>query len=281
MPPLPPESYDRTYHDQVDPITADKRSRVIPRSNLRRKQILLDVALNAQVFRIEGDFVFFDSNTTGVGTVQLNNTSEDPWPALALSGIIDMPFQDLFITSAAQAGKVLNLWYGYRARFLNPVQAIATIGSIIAPVTAQGPRGQSSGPVLADQPVLVRESGFAFGASFASAVILAGLGTEQILAAASNVNGVMVWDADIATTVAVVGTAVISLHAHTVVPAALTDGNILLLCGTTLVTAVGQANANAQMTRSKFVPAGKGLWWFNSGPTAEGVPRRRLLYTVF
>jgi len=135
MPPFPePPSQDPTYLGEVEQITADKRGQVIPRSSLRRLVIALDNALNAQQFRCRGDFIFFDSNTTGTATIQLNNTSEDPWPALALAGVQGIPIEDVFITSAAQPGKVLNLWYGYRARFLNPVQAIATIGSITNPI---------------------------------------------------------------------------------------------------------------------------------------------------
>ncbi|HYS76894.1 MAG TPA: hypothetical protein VEM38_12445 [Burkholderiales bacterium] len=90
---------------------------MIPRSALRRQQIKLDNALNAQPFRLRGDVIFLDRNSTGVIQVQLNNTSEDLFPMAAGDGIEALPFEDFFVTSAAQAGLVVNLWYGYSARF--------------------------------------------------------------------------------------------------------------------------------------------------------------------
>ncbi len=108
---------DRSYRDQVDPITRDKRADVIPRSALRRVQIKLDNALAAQSFRLRGDVIFLDRNSTGVIQVQLNNTSEDPFPMAAGDGIEGLPFEDFFVTSAAQPGLVMNVWYGYSVRF--------------------------------------------------------------------------------------------------------------------------------------------------------------------
>ncbi len=42
---------ERNYHEQVDPITRDKRADIIPRSALRRQQIKLDNALAAAPYR--------------------------------------------------------------------------------------------------------------------------------------------------------------------------------------------------------------------------------------
>lgn len=136
---IPGENAGPRYHQLVDPLTADKRNRIIPAYGVRRKVILLDNAFNAQPLGLKGDFWYCDFNSTGVGLVQLNNVSEDPIPAVALAGLGNLPYDEMFITSAAQPGKVLNLWYGYGAEFISPTSAIATIGSILNPVTVTVP----------------------------------------------------------------------------------------------------------------------------------------------
>jgi hypothetical protein len=129
------ESGDRTYRDQVDPTTADKRDRVIPASNLRRLPLDLSVAREQVPFKLRGDFLFADRRSTGMVDVRLNNTSEDPMPFAALDELADVPIEDVIITHAAQPGLVLNLWYGYRARFRANSQTITSIGSIVNPVS--------------------------------------------------------------------------------------------------------------------------------------------------
>jgi hypothetical protein len=275
-------SGDKTYLDQVSGITADKRNRVIPHSNLRRQVILLDNALNAVQFRVSGDFVFFDSNSTGIGLVQLNNTSEDPWPALAQNGISDMPFQDIFITSTAQPGKVLNLWYGTRARFLTAAQAIASIGSIIAPVNVIGPRGMFGAPVLADQPVLSEDTGFAYGAAQASITLLAQNATEQVFAAASNINGAIIWAAEAFSDLGAVGIGRIGLLAKATAPTSAIDGDVIFSSANNFVTAVGIVVGSQYMPRSVRIASGKGLWWISSPSSAisENGSYRKVLYTL-
>lgn len=128
------ESRDPYYHAQVDPITSDKRDRVIPNANVRRLQLLLDNARNEVEFKCEGDFLFADTDSTGSIKVRLNSTAEDQFPIQAQGGVIEIPMRNIYITHAAQAGKILNLWYGYRARFLAPAQSISSIGSILNPI---------------------------------------------------------------------------------------------------------------------------------------------------
>jgi len=282
------ESYDRFYHDQVDPITADKRNRVIPRSNIRRLVVPLDVAGNDQPYRLRGDFLYADNNTTGNVTCKLNNTSEDPFPLLAQAGLTDMPFEDIYLTWSAQAGKVFNLFYGYKARFASPSQNIATIGSITNPVKIQDTSGNSVNTVgdngqyaIFQRYLAVIEGGFGYGAIFKSVGnFAAGPASELVLAAASNVNGIIVWDADIITSPTVAGNSLISLHAHTVAPTLYTDGDVLMSAGINLSTAAGIASDRASLNRARRIPAGKGLWFFNSGVTAEAIGRRKVMYTV-
>jgi hypothetical protein len=254
----------------------------------RKLDIDLGVApgVTTSQYTIEGDFVFVDLdpvNSNGNATIEFNRQQDADngpiylVPGLALTGT----FKGFKLNWAVQAGKKMRLIYSTGSR-INPASAsIATIGAITAAVGVQGPRVQSSGPVLADLPVLTREIGFFYGASFASQAALASGANEQIFAAASNPNGCILWDCDISTSAVAVGTTTISLHAHTGAPAAIGDGNIMHMVGITMSTAVGINTVNGQMIRPRFIGAGKGLWFLNSSGVAEGVGKRRALYTLF
>lgn len=139
---------DRTYQQQTEAITADKTGRVIPRSALRRQQIDLTAALVERPFRLQGDFLYADSNSTGVATVKLNNTSEDPIPMLSQASVEGLPFRDVFVSCAAQPGLVLNLWYGYQVKMRPPQQSVVISGGVsvlqTSFVQAQGPDQASS-----------------------------------------------------------------------------------------------------------------------------------------
>jgi hypothetical protein len=128
--------------DQTAYATADKTGRILVRTGFRRKQIPLDVALNEQPFRFNGDFLYADDLSTGVVTVKLNNTSEDPLPFKAQSMVEGWPIQDVFVTCAAQPGLVMNLWYGWQGRIRPPQQVVQIGGSISLAITATGaPQG--------------------------------------------------------------------------------------------------------------------------------------------
>lgn len=132
------ESGDPTYRGQVDPVTADKRERVIPRSGLRRFQVKLDNALVEQEFTVRGDFLYADSDSTGKITVKLNNTSEDPMPFTAQARVRNYPLEKIYVSCAAQPGLVVNLWYGYAALIDPPQQIVSITGSVVLAQTAAG-----------------------------------------------------------------------------------------------------------------------------------------------
>lgn len=129
----------------------------------------------------------------------------------------------------------------------------------------------------------VNERGFAYGASFASIAALAANATEQVFAAASNVNGAWVWDAEIDTSPASPGGLSISLHAHTVAPTAFTSGDVMLQTTINVATAAGITSATSRPLRGpRFIAAGKGLWFLClvNGTTGEAnIARRKVLYT--
>jgi hypothetical protein len=265
------------FRDQLDPVSVDKRGIVIPRSSLRRKVILLDTLLNEQQFRVEGDFVYFDQNSTGVATVKLNNTSEDPWPAVALAGVTDVPYTDIFVSAAAQAGKFLNMWYGYRARFMNPQQSIATIGSITSPVGVQGPRAYNNAPQLADLPVLNRDVGFVYGTAISTTSAGAANTAVQLIAPGTNVNGVILWRASVAGR-GVTPPLLMGILAKSSAPATVIDGDVLVGTDASAETAGPVSFCFGRLERAVFVSAGKGIYKMNS--QAEANAYASILATV-
>lgn len=275
----------RYFRDQLDPIEADKRGIVVPRSSLRRLRLKLDAARNEVEFKVEGDMLYADSDSNGTITIRLNSEAEDPWPIKAQGGVQNVPIKSVLVTHAAQSGKVLNLWYGYRARFVAPSADIATIGSIINPVDVQGtvgvqgPRAFASGPLLADLPVLSREAGIVFGASYETDVALI-VATETVFTAAANGAGAMLWGGSIWTNPTVNSNGSISLHAHTVAPTVFTDGNVLLVAAYNIATNSGQTMVHAVLPRPIFIPAGLGLFFLRL-VNNEFAGRRNLLYTLF
>ena len=128
----------KTWHEQTQYATEDKTSRVLVRSGLRRKVIALDNALVEQQARLNGDFLYADALSTGSITLKLNNTSEDPIPFSSQSSIEEWPIEDVFISCAAQPGKVLNLWYGWRARIRPPQNVVQLLGSVDLTTSAFG-----------------------------------------------------------------------------------------------------------------------------------------------
>lgn len=249
---------DRTYRDQVDPITGDKRDRVIPVTNLRRIVIALDNALVEQRQQCYGDFLYADSNSTGTITVKLNSTSEDPIPLLAQASVEDHPMKDIFISCAPQAGRVLNLWYGYRARFRPPAQNIATIGSILNTVSVQ-------------------DLGVTYGVAYASNTVFVANTPQNVLAAASNLNGARVVDAEFHSYDAGAANGATALLAKATAPATPIDGDVV--CQTSAYATIAAAISDlGKLGHKVIVPAGRRLDWIASRATAGG--QRKTLYTL-
>ena len=111
------ESRDLTYHSQVDPITSDKRDRIIEMTALRRVVLKLDVAEPGRVLRLKGDFLWASPDSSGAVNIQLNNTSEDPIPFFATAQLAGIPIKDVVVSWVAQPNQLLYLWYGYQGRF--------------------------------------------------------------------------------------------------------------------------------------------------------------------
>lgn len=149
-------------------------------------------------------------------------------------------------------------------------------GSIVGAVSVQGPRALSSGPVLADLPVLVRDVGFVYGVSFVSLSPLTLVVSQEVVAPAANVNGLTIWAARARSSNAV-AVANIQLQAHTAPPNSGTVGDFLAICANSDSIA-GIFNAYLMLDRPVFVPAGKGVYF--TVTTTESSGARHVVYTL-
>lgn len=135
----------RSMWEEFERINFGDKRNVPPNfGNMQREVLDLSIARNVQEFRVHGDFLYADSDSTGVAYVQINGPTMPPFPFRASTGIHGFPYRTLSITNAAQAGLILNLWYGYGAKIIPPNQDIANIGTIATitnPITLNGWNG--------------------------------------------------------------------------------------------------------------------------------------------
>lgn len=277
----PGENTGPRYRELVDPITADKRNRVIPAFGVRRRVLTLDVARVNEPLGLKGDVWYCDYNSTGTALLQLNNSSEDPFPAIALTGMGNMPFDEIFITSAAQPSLVLNLWYGYGTEFLSPTSAIATIGSITNPVKIQDTLGNAihsqsafTAASISTRFLWSQDGGYSFGVNFKSTASIGINTAETVFLAAANTNGGIVWHANMVWSCAT--QTYQALLTKATAPATATDGNAIL----------ASINPNAAQTpllireRAERFASGLGLFTFNGG-AVDGSDYRNYDYSLF
>ncbi len=281
----PYENSDPDYRRMVDPFTVDKRNRVIPTYGIRKKKILLDVALVQQEFKLLGDFVYVDYNSTGVAECSLNSPSEDAFPLLSLAGVQNIPYEGLYITAAAQAGLFLNLWYGYASQFISPTSAIATIGSITNPVKIEATNGNDIFAVTPFQALLssmnyqmTQDGGFSYGVSFKSTTVLAANVSEQVFAPGSNTLGAVIWTGQARGSNGVAAAVTLALQAHTAAPNGFALGDVLAMARDQAIF-TGFGSQFMELNRSTRISSGKGV--YHTAGTLEGTGNRFVNYTLF
>lgn len=124
--------------------------------------------------------------------------------------------------------------------------------------------------------VMVR--GFGYGASFVSETNINAGSNEQVVAPASNVNGIILWDAELWSSHG--GSAQAALVSRTAAPASNVDSDSHLHYGYSLLTAVGVTAPPARLAWPRLIPAGQGLYFRNLSGTNETAARRKALYTI-
>src|SRR3970040_2333384 len=118
---MPGEQFDyralaRSMWEEFERINFGDKRNIPPNfGNMQRTVISLTNAREAEEFRVHGDFLFGDSDSTGVAYVQINGPTMPKFPFRASTGIRGFPYRTLSISNDAQAGKVLHLWHGYGA----------------------------------------------------------------------------------------------------------------------------------------------------------------------
>lgn len=138
----------------------DKRGTIYPVANINKEVIALDNAALGQQKSWPGDFLYASINTSAgaVIGIRYNNPSMPPFPFKQNTGVFGFPIKEVYLDWAAQAGKTIEIWYGYGAQIIPPNQDIASLQSIINDVsilarTAYVPQkvtvGSVTGAVLA------------------------------------------------------------------------------------------------------------------------------------
>lgn len=240
---------------------ADKRGILFPVGNIQAQAVDLTQARIKERIEIQGDFVFADSDSTGTGYLRFNNPSMPAMPFRTNTGVYGFPIKEVFLTNAAQVGKVLNLWYGYGARVIPPNQDITTIGSIT-------------------QPIQTTES---YGVSFSTTSVLAANTPQNILAAASNLAGVRLSTASRRSYRVTFGTIGNALLAKATAPANIIDGDSLMqFLGMYLNNAatdqISTSHSATPTGTHQLVPLGKRLDFIVDA--AEGATYGNCNYTV-
>jgi hypothetical protein len=226
---------------------------------------LFDLAGNAQsgVARIH----FQDENFNPVGT----------YVTALPSALYKVPFTRLAVENFAQPGKFLHLVYGVDVDLVPGAsqQVQATILNTVAVAGSLGALAQLAvGGVNALQ---FTERGYSYASSVANGAPNAANTPISLVAAGTNVNGVIVWSGA-AWSRAVVAGQTISILAKATAPGSDQDGDVL--CGTegSVELAGPISHAWGKIHKPVLVAAGKAIWKMNS--QAENLQRSSILYTV-
>lgn len=199
----------------------------------------------------------------GVAVVHFQDANLNPAGTpftVAPQFIARVPFTQLLIENPAQPGKRAVFIYGVDVDFTPGINAQVSISGAVG----------------------VRSLGQNYGAKFSSSASIGIAGTEQVFAAAANLNGAIVHRAQVANLYAslVGGLVSCGLHAHTVAPAAVTDGDLILIDSDMMHNGSASGSATGKIEMPLLVPAGRGIWSFNSVGIAQNGGRRSVLYTI-
>jgi hypothetical protein len=229
----------------------------------------IDVNLNAAspagglILPIAGDFLYVDADPTfsnGVATLQLN-VQQDAGVAkfyIQPGFALNTTFKQLRLDWSAQPGLFLRLLYATGDRVVPAfaAQSFATINNSI------------------NNSANVRDQGYIYGVSYKSTTSMAANTPDPIWSAAANINGAAIWDAELETSGAAQGVAVILAKATA--PTGILDGDVFLQ----VVFQAAGNTASQKLNRAARVAAGKRLDYIVS--TAEGAQNyRHVNYTLF
>lgn len=219
----------------------------------------LRIPVGGNVFYSDPLFDLTGASVAGIARVHFQDTAnlQSPFLTVLPTALFRIPFTELLIENYAQAGKFLQIVYGTDID-INP-----------------GVSSQVQATIL-NSMLSVDDLGFSYGAAFASSANLAANTPENVIAAASNVNGYTVWDAEFWWQNGT-GISLGVFLAKATAPANRTDGDVLL--STNAIQAQAAIfQGYGKVVRSVNVSAGKRLDGLDV--VVEGSGHRKVLYTL-
>lgn len=203
-----------------------------------------------------------------------NVTPYDTYVTALPGAIYRVPFTKVTIENYAQAGKFLYIVYGIDLDLvpgqlqLNDItdRASRLLGVVLGDLSVLRQQQMNGGAGMsgaAFQALATRDFGYAYGAGALSNSLLGALGTVGVFTAAANVNGAMVWSAELSASSAAANTWALLAKTGAVVPGSIGDGDPLLTAA-----CLAGGLATARLERAVFVPAGKALWFISTAAEA-------------
>lgn len=208
---------------------------------------------NALSINIAGNSFYVDADTVNVGIATLHfqdtNLGNASAPFIAAPGFVaNVAFTQILVENAAQAGKRLRIFYGVDLDFRAGVNA-SVISGTVSVSGGINPRPEAGSIAYADMTL--------YAANVA----------QLVVAAATNVNGLLVTQGNLwtgnATTVSIC-----SLLAKATAPANIADGRVIFASEN---FGGGAYSAGGSLKKDIYVPAGLGLYFITNVAESAGL----------
>lgn len=217
----------------------------------------LILQLQGNVFYADPLYDLSGNSVAGIARVHFQDVNINPtggFFTVQPQFICRLPFTQLAIENYAQAGKYLQITYGWDLD-LEPglsalVQISGTVNSALQP--------------------------YSYQAAYASITNLAANTPTTIFGPGANLNGATVWDAEFWTGGA--GFINAAFLAKTSAPASVIDGDPIAISTTSSGNAATAGYQSGRIMRPVSIAAGKGLYFIAA--TAETSAHRKVLYTL-
>lgn len=164
-------------------LFGNKRDVLFPEGNMLHEVIDLSVANTLIRKDFAGDFIYASRNTTGVVDVQINSLAMPKFPFGQNTTISGFPYKTLYLSWEAQAGLVMDLWYGYGAKVIPPNQDIASILNTVNIMDAGNSYGvafNSNAALTAGTPLNILSAGSNTGGARVSSAFSYGIGNTGV-----------------------------------------------------------------------------------------------------
>lgn len=234
------------------------------RSHGRERQLYLrtldlSTARTDTEFRLAGNFIFCDKETDGDAHIRFSSNQNPLFPVGANSLVQGLPFNKIYITNTAQAGKTLNIWYGQDVGIQPPNQDITSIGTVSTVNTVGSITDVAN--ISAITPETINGSSFFYYGALTT--------LQTIVTPASNTAGIKIYNAYAH---AYSGGYIARLMAKTSAPSAVTDNTAKTLAVSVTSSSSGGGSSSLNPTLTPLiVPAGYGLYSQSDDTTRHAI----------